>query len=177
MADVWEDRAVLPAHGVANTGRYGMCSGNCAIGSKIYVIGGINQNLATTDWNDIYDSDTDTWTSGAVYPISSIRAGAAGVVNGLLYVTGGIVSGSDAQCRSYTPGTDSWAVIASMPAARTLHATAVHGGYLYVFGGSGSATVYRYDPGADTWATMTAMPAGRNGAGAATIGEVTIFTV
>ena len=171
MVDTWEDRAVLPAHGVADVGRYNMCRGDCAIGSKIYVIGGLDQNLTTTNWNDIYDADTNTWSSGAVYPISGIRAGAAGVIGSYLYVCGGIVTGSDAQCRRYDPGADSWATIASLPATRVVAAAAAHGGYLYVFGGSGSATTYRYDPGADSWATMTSMPAARDDAGAATIGD------
>ena len=184
MIDVWEDWAVLPAHGAANPGRYAITGGDCAIGTKIYAVGGFDQTLAMTQWNDIYDSDTDTWSSGAVYPLGSSPFGVVdaggGVIGGKLYVVGGVIFDPGSQVTAkgevYDPGADSWTAIANATAARSEHGAAVHGGYLYVIGGVNTigvrqSTLYRYDPGADSWATLTSMSVALRRCNAATIGD------
>lgn len=174
----WISLAVLPAHGI-DPGRYGMANGDCAIGSKLYVVGGINQSLGTDDWLDIYDDTTDTWSSGAVYPLGGIAAAACAAVGGLLYVAGGVVAGAGTDAgRVYTPGSDSWAAIAVMPGPRVGNAGVALGGFFYSIGGEDSsiggspttADVYRYNPGTNTWATMASLPSARSGAAAAAIG-------
>lgn len=153
--------------------------GECAIDSKLYVLGGLNQSLADTDWLDIYDADTDSWSSGAVYPLGVVTGAAVAVIGGILYVAGGLVTGSRTTAgRKYNPATDSWSSIASMPVERANAVGVAHGGYFYVIGGvqNGAggttvATIYRYNPATDSWSSSLAnMPAARHTAGAAALG-------
>lgn len=52
-----------------------------------------------------------------------------------------------------------WAYIASMPATKEMHATAVLDGYLYIIGGSGpSNTCYRYNIATNTWSSIANLP-------------------
>src|SRR5437660_5547821 len=68
------------------------------INGIIYVVGGTYQKAVYA-----YDPATNTWTTkAAVTP--NRGAGAAAVVNGIIYWTGG----SDSAVDAYNPATDSW---------------------------------------------------------------------
>jgi N-acetylneuraminic acid mutarotase len=97
------------------------------------------------------------------------------VINGQLYVLGGVVSGPgtvlDAVER-YDPTTDAWTTVHSMPHVRYRFYSAAVGGKIYVFGGSGwtsgvgidvSAVVDVYDPSTNSWTTISnPMPVARS---------------
>ena len=62
----------------------------------------------------------------------------------------------------YDPQADAWTQLASMGTARKMHASAVVGGKLYVFGGwdasgLGLSTAEVYDPASDSWAPATSL--------------------
>ena len=63
----------------------------------------------------------------------------------------------------YDPQADAWTQLASTSVARWLHASAVVGGKLYVFGGRGaaSAMVEVYDPASDSWAQVSNLTSAR----------------
>jgi N-acetylneuraminic acid mutarotase len=65
-----------------------------------------------------------------------------GVLNGKLYVAGGIDAAGSASRRLdvYTPDTNSWSTKAAMPTARHGTAGAVVGGRLHVIGGRRDGT-------------------------------------
>ena len=68
------------------TKRYGC--GVAAVGSKIYVVGGVDDQSQTLRSVDIYDTVANTWTSGA--PMPTARSGLALVAhNGVLFALGG----------------------------------------------------------------------------------------
>ncbi len=65
------------------TARFGAFTG--AIGTNIYVVGATNSGYQVTNVNEIYNTPTNTWKTGAPDPTSR-ELGASAVVNGILYV-------------------------------------------------------------------------------------------
>jgi len=82
--NTWSNGSPLPkgvdaAAAVATSGVYAP--------KRIYVIGG-KQNLDAVNLTQIYDPETDTWTTGAAMPTARYGLGVA-VVNDVLYAIGG----------------------------------------------------------------------------------------
>jgi N-acetylneuraminic acid mutarotase len=125
----------------------------------------------------------DTWIGRASMPTG--RSGTTGaVVNGVVYVMGGMLSSADApptaKLEAYWPNSSSlvvWWPKAPMPGARGYtNGAAVINGKIYVSGGyradpDGNRietnSLFRYDPVADTWSTRAGMP--RPASGGATV--------
>jgi N-acetylneuraminic acid mutarotase len=119
------------------------------------------------------------------------------VIDGKIYVAGGIVSGSTTTLAAkYDPVTNQWTSIAPMPHARNHAASHTDGSKLYVFGGRGPGsgdsnvvangfdTVQIYDPATDSWvssldtgSTLAPLPQARGGTGKAVYynGEFYVF--
>lgn len=146
------------------------------INNKMYIIGdGGGQTLS-------FDLSTKKWSSNLAQRAHRAKDQVAEVVNGKLYVFGGIryVSGGR-QFFNYTqifnPATNSWSLGAAMPFAAAAPQTAVIGGQIYVAGGitTGNVTtnrVARYNPSNNTWTNLATMPGvGRNSAPAGTDGS------
>jgi N-acetylneuraminic acid mutarotase len=175
--DAWETNASMP------TGRFRLTAG--AVNGKIYAIGGCNVSNGTRqelDTVEEYDPANDTWT--AKTPMPTARDGlASGVVNGKIYIIGGIVSGEDFgssiisdAAEEYDPATDIWTIKAPMPTARSFHAAAVVDGKIYVLGGNTEPNFFNhvdiveeYDPATDVWTTKAPMPTARSFLAAAVI--------
>ncbi len=142
-----------------------------AIGDKIYVMGGRDNNGAYTNNLMIYDTQTSSWTTGASMPNSSTAA-ASGVVNNKIYVFGG--AGSDAFTSSYDkveiydPATNVWSSGAPMPNKATGIDAVVYGSKVYVLGGVNNNTDYNfiqniqiYDTLTNTWSIGASLPEGK----------------
>jgi hypothetical protein len=93
-----------------------MCSGAVAIGSKIYVVGGIDSSLTIVGDNQIYDTTKNTWSMGQAMPTARWCLGVT-AVNGILYAIGGntTISGITDVVEAYDPATDSWTEKATLP--------------------------------------------------------------
>lgn len=117
------------------------------IGKKIYVAGGTKFEshiygpiIATADV-DVYDTETDTWTTAA--PMLVPRADAeAAVIDGKLYVIGGVARDSSADpwepadsMEVYDPASDTWTLEKGTPTVRVLMAAGAIDGELLVAGG------------------------------------------
>lgn len=109
-----------------------------AVGNLIYVIGGqLNTGLGYTDVMEIYDTLTDTWSTGNPIP-GAFRHGMGSVEkDGIIYVAGGVSIGPVYQNLFYRYDTsnDSWGALAIMNAPRTQFAMALKGDYIYAVGG------------------------------------------
>lgn len=98
---------------------------------------------------------------------------AVGVVNGKLYMAGGIDAGYDldGSLEAYDPATNGWTQLAPMGTPRYGAGAAVVNGLLYVVGGvgdganSGSRTLEVYDPATNSWAARAPMPDDRTNFG------------
>jgi len=165
VSNTWTTKASM------STGREGPAAG--VINGVLYVAGGVGSGgIGRADAIaalEAYNPVTDTWTTKA--PMPTARAGgAAGVINGILFVVGGTsssVTGGYADLNSveaYNPTTNTWATKAPMPTAGFGMASAVINGILYVAGFSAaSAAVEAYDPATDTWTTEAPMLTARAG--------------
>src|SRR5688572_30281271 len=113
---------------------------------------------------------SDSWAAKRSVSPYRIRM-AAGAINGIIYVVGGIgINWSTftarhlARADAYNIATNTWSRVASMPAAREFPngASAING-KLYVSGGINSQdrptrTLFVYDPMTNSWARKADMP-------------------
>ena len=135
----------------------------------LYVMGGVDSAMGLYDTGQLvgpltsvveaYDPATDSWTTKASPP-GLINASGAGVVNGIIYVVGGLTftgDGISARVYAYDPSTNTWTEKAPMPTERYGLDVGVVNGIVYAVGGLGGsawqylATVEAYDPATDTW--------------------------
>jgi hypothetical protein len=152
----------------------------------VYAIGGLN-DTGTLSTAEMYNPDTDTWTT--LKPMPTARdflaaaaapcpKGVAGLRGTCVYAIGG---GSGLNTvEAYSPETDTWATLPSMPTARrelagaaapctaALHLTCVYAIGGTTTGGGTLNTVETYRPHTNIWSTQPTMPTARlNLAGAA----------
>jgi N-acetylneuraminic acid mutarotase len=99
-----------------------------------------------------------SWTEQAPYPIA-VSGHAVAAVGGNVYSFGGIANNTAIpNAYKYTPGTNTWTPIASLPAPRGWFSGASDGTYIYLLGGvdqnfNTTATLWRYDPVSNTYNT------------------------
>lgn|GEM_PF-6930138 len=161
-------------------------SGDATAG-KFFVVGGLDTGGNVTSTVEAYDPSPScvpnpgsppdippTVCPGTIPPIgwsqfhsmnharSRHRALAVG---GRMYVFGGDDSGGNlvAIPEAYSPDTDSWADLATMPTPRDDVAVGALNGFIYVIGGRSATsaavtTVERYDPSNNVWATVAPLP-------------------
>ena len=125
-----------------------------------------------------YDPATNTWSQPLATPPNSLFQPAGGVINGKLYVAGGLEQGASASIRAilleYNPATNSWRPRAFMPTARQAAAGRVINNKLYVVGGINTSNtvipnVEVYNPATNTWAIKANMPTSRFSLGAGAV--------
>lgn len=138
---------------------------------EMYLVGGRQNGSEGT--LQIYDPDTDNWTTGADLPWSGGSVSTV-LIDGKIYAAGGIVDNlfTTDRCAVYDPMLDSWTELAPMPVGRNHTAAATDGERFWIFGGRGPGSgdtdvvangfddVQVYDPATDTWQT-SAHPASR----------------
>ncbi len=99
-----------------------------------------------------------SWTEQAPYPIA-LSGHAVVSQGGNVYSFGGIVNNvAIANAYVYSPATNTWTAIASLPAPRAWFSGASDGTYIYLLGGvdqnfNTTATLWRYDPASNTYDT------------------------
>ena len=104
-----------------------------------------------------YDPVTNTWVSRRQAP-NFHRKGAAVVIDGKLYVAGGL-AGFDTPVAAldvYDPTTNTWRTLAPMPRGGTAGGAGLHGKFYVVSGGQ----TYAYNPVTNQWKTRAAAPSG-----------------
>ncbi|XP_052399003.1 kelch-like protein 15 isoform X1 [Carassius gibelio] len=164
------------------------------IGKYIYAVAGRTRD-ETFYSTERYDIVEDKWEFVDPYPVN--KYGHEGtVLNGKLYITGGITSSSTSkQVCVFDPGregtsehrirrtpilTNCWENKSKMNYARCFHKMISHNGKLYVFGGvcvilrasfesQGCPSTEVYDPETDEWTILASMPIGRSGHGVAVL--------
>ncbi len=133
-----------------------------AVGDRLAAIGGEDQ-AGVSGAVFLYDTETNGWLPGSdkPTPVANVQAG---VVDGLVYVPGGIASDGAASSvlEVYAAAGDTWTTRASLPAPLAAYALAVFDGRLYLFGGWDGAgyvdSVWVYDPADDAWSSRSPMP-------------------
>ncbi|XP_051970758.1 kelch-like protein 15 isoform X1 [Xyrauchen texanus] len=164
------------------------------IGKYIYAVAGRTRD-ETFYSTERYDIIEDKWEFVDPYPVN--KYGHEGtVLNGKLYITGGITSSSTSkQVCVFDPGREGtsehrtrrtpilancWENKSKMNYARCFHKMISHNGKLYVFGGvcvilrasfesQGCPSTEVFDPETDEWTILASMPIGRSGHGVAVL--------
>ncbi len=137
---------------------------HCAavLNGKVYLIGGSYrfEHYGPTffpDEVDVYDPESDTWSSAAPLPTPRYLPACA-VSNGKIYVIGGGLSHASSPALSmvdvYDPETDSWTAGVDLPSPRRQHCAVGVDELLFVIGGNSEAegrvaTVFASLPGPD----------------------------
>ncbi|KAF9261625.1 galactose oxidase [Marasmius fiardii PR-910] len=167
-----------------------------ALGSEIYILGGILPNRVMTPIVQAYNTINGTWRDVAPLPISVNHANAV-VVNGNIFVLGGLIQSPDGAWRTatnisfvYSPERNEWTKLGDIPIAHSRGSAAlgVHGHLVYLAGGMTTLVptgpggeqdtvdvVSAYDTLTDSWIDLptnaSTIPEGRDHAGKAVVGD------
>lgn len=160
----WSTRPPMP------TARYGLTAATIVNGSGqpvIYAVGGFSNALNTNLGKvEAYNVVTGSWTTKAVMPSPRREMNGGGVINGKLYLSGGVnASGTYKTLFVYDPSANTWSQKAAMPVRSGNGVSAVLNARLYVLVGNcyDCATVltprlYRYDPVTNAWTARASAP-------------------
>jgi N-acetylneuraminic acid mutarotase len=167
-ANRWIAKADMPS-----TERRGLTSAvvEDASGRSIfYAIGGATNTATGASLSKVqaYNAATNTWTYKASLPVPLYWTNGAGVINGKIYVSGGLSrhNGYEKGLYMYDPARNTWTRKRDMPNTSFRGVTGVINNKLYVVTGCDQencdqfvpSALYRYDPVTDQWATLTAPP-------------------
>lgn len=149
------------------------------LNGKIYVVAGLvdpsngtsEQPVENEPSNrvDVYDPQTDTWTSCAPLPEARVKPGLC-AVNGRLYALGGRHGVAETtSIVFYDPATNTWSKVGDLPLGVRHAPAAQAGGLIYLTGGSTlvggkgdiQAKVWRFDPATNEVEEVAPMPEAR----------------
>ncbi len=174
-SDTWSTAAPLPmAVHHANA---------AVVDGKIYVLGSLRANFSEIGSVWEYDPGANAWTALGDMPGGSERGSSAvGVVDGVIYLAGGLRSGASvSDLSSFTPGTQGWnTTLDDMPTALNHLAGQAVGGKLYVIGGRSVGIegivgeVQVYDPVLMSWSSRAAMPTPRGGMASGVVNDLIV---
>ena len=150
------------------------------VDGTIYVLGSMIAGFVAIGDVWAYRPGTDTdWSPRASMPAGTQRGSAVvGVIDGAIYLAGGLRNGAVGQVSSYTPATDTWSTsLPPLPQINDHGCGGVVNGKLYVTGGrmgttsSNSSMVFEYTPGAGAWTPRAPMPTARGGTACGVLGD------
>lgn len=141
-----------------------------AIGTDVYVIGGLGSDGLATGRAERYSTVTNKWSTVAPLPLAVHHPNLA-TVDGKLFLIGSLADGSEdgalwpasAATFSYDSANDTWMPLAPMPDPRGSSVLGVHGKRVYIAGGLSRAgkavsTVSSFDTVTNTWTSLPASP-------------------
>lgn len=149
------------------------------VNGTIFVLGSMVAGFVAIgdvwSWNPTTDAG---WMPRASMPAGSQRGSAVvGVIDGAIYLAGGLRNGAQATLSSYSPASDTWnTALPQLPQINDHGCGGVVGGKLYVTGGrmgttsSRSNQVFEYTPGG-SWASRAPMPTARGGTACGVLGN------
>ncbi|MEO5720629.1 MAG: kelch repeat-containing protein [Chthoniobacterales bacterium] len=145
----------------------------CAVlNGKIYVLGGYDKNIVSTEVAEVYNPVTNTWS--AIQPLpTAVNHNSAAVAAGRLYSFGAVGT----QVLVYQEATNTWAEVApSLFQHGRTAAVGVFNEKIYVAGGvHGAADLTAlevYDPATNTWTNLAPMTVARNHTGGAFVNGI-----
>jgi subtilisin-like proprotein convertase family protein/PKD repeat protein len=134
-----------------------------SLGGKYYVLGGQTEDLSSTSFWE-YDPIADAWNYSLPPMNQPYLYPAAEVLDGKIYVAGGIGSGPPFTGEFYDPASGAWLPIADFSSDMIIifpGGTVMAGRYLAIFGmtadtaGDFFLQTHLYDPETDSWSTAS----------------------
>ncbi len=162
--ETWQSRASVYARSGPGVAEYN---------GKLYVFGG-NHYATILSRVDIYDPNTNTWSSGSDMP-SATEPRRAVTLSGKIYVPCPSVDPNKIWC--YDPNSDTWDTnIPAMNVPRSSYELQGACGRLYAIGGSNVSdgvlsSVESWAPGEESWQTEPYLNVARSGLASAVIGS------
>lgn len=154
---------------------------------RIYALGGFNFALGNPlAIVEAYNPATQSWASLPPMPTARADLAAAAGSDGRIYAIGGFNANFTPYdlntVEAYSPATNTWTAVASMPTARSALAAAVSADRIYAIGGflTGGTfynTVEAYVPSTNTWSTVASMSTARESFAAATGSDGRIYAI
>jgi N-acetylneuraminic acid mutarotase len=164
LSNAWITRANLPR--VERSALTTAVVTNAAGQSVLYAIGGRSAGGGSLSNVQAYNVATNSWSDRAPLPRPLYWTNGAGVINGKIYLSGGITSNRNfrAELYEYDPRTDTWRERAPMPTQGFRGITGVIENRLYVVTDCDqedcfdfvSRALYRYNPATDRWVVLRA---------------------
>lgn len=150
------------------------------VDGTIYVVGAM-ETIAFSAIPDVWAWNPATgtaWATRASMPAGTQRgSGVAGVIDGKIYLAGGLRGGAVNELSMYDPVANTWTGgLPAVPMTRDHGCGGVVDGKLYVLGGrqggitTQATTAYAYTPGAG-WTERAAMPTARGGTACGVVGN------
>jgi N-acetylneuraminic acid mutarotase len=158
--------------------------GGVGLDGKLYVVSGKTTGSVYVPTLRIYDSVTNSWTTGPDLPGPGVEDVKVVAMDGKIYAVGGgthFFTDSVANFAVYDPATNLWTSLAPMSQGRGGPVAEVINGKIYVAGGrdplgNSVNTAEVYDPATDTWSAVAPMATRRDNAGSATFnGKLYVF--
>src|SRR5689334_6179344 len=111
----WQSKASFPGTAKAKSTAF-------TIGSKVYVVGGVNNFGAELSDFWEYDISSNTWTMKPPFPGGARYGATSFVINNMGYVgTGGSSNGYFYDLWQYNPATGTWIQMAGLPNSQPQH--------------------------------------------------------
>lgn len=149
-AEGWQAGPTLPA-----SNHFG---GAEIVGDDLYLLGGVVDGALASDQNFLrLDDASGSWQVVAPNPAQRQYVGTA-TLNGEFVAFGGVsfaVPNALTRVDAYSPATNSWRQLASLPSTVVGADGGEHNGRLYVFDGE---FVFAYDVDNDAWTVVSTMP-------------------
>ena len=183
-------RAVAPLPLGSGDGR-AYAAAATGLDGTIYLIGGLDGSRSPQSGVFAYTPATNSWRSVAALPGARVDLAAATDADGTIYAIGGWYGQTGVRngqkysntVFAYTPATNSWSQVASLPDARYgLAAATGADGTIYAIAGANAAyvaqsSVFAYTPATDSWRNVAALPGARVDLAAATDADGTIYAL
>jgi N-acetylneuraminic acid mutarotase len=139
-------------------------------GTRVMFWGGIRSNGQASAFHDLYDPNSDTWTTEPDASAGRLMGAATSWSGSIFYVCGGSASKGSVSDKAYAYDAreGAWSTLPVAPAARMLAFGQWDGSELVVWGGRDTgadlATGFRYEPARNTWLDLssTGMTQGRS---------------
>ena len=160
IGGAWTRAGTLPV------ARYGATA--VVVGSSIWVLGGLNTSISSTNRVEVYDPNTQGFSAGA--PMNTGRGyfASAQTPDGRLWAFGGLITGDTTTAASevYDPASGRWSALAAMPTPLGGGGSLLASdGRLYVVGGFATTgytnATLSFDFTAQRWSTGPTLPLAR----------------
>eukprot|EP00040_Diaphanoeca_grandis_P011005 m.56332 g.56332 ORF g.56332 m.56332 type:complete len:489 (-) comp22232_c1_seq2:76-1542(-) len=128
--------------------------GMVSYGNRVFVIGGVLDDVGPTDCVECYDFETKTWCRKSNMPSPRARM-ACCISDGMIYVMGGcnsLLEPPNASVLRYDIDKDTWSELQSMLSPRRYVDSVTVNGSIYAIGGTTTGTIMEeYDPAKNMW--------------------------